>query len=230
MKTLALLTPLLSALASGCRENESPDTMKCDKESALSTQLTFKHSTEHAGFMAVIDLGTYKVDVSKEREKFFQELTNQVRLGVSKAPDTFFQEFIKQVRLERAFAWGCPEQDFAVKVTVKPPAEPSAAVQSAVGYLTTSGRVCLTSYDHLAFCAEYPQFKLPQLEASRFSDRVCTVKPGRYKITVEQQFKWTPGDQFSMPLNESVKNYVIHIEPAGAAPTNSSGVIPFYSR
>jgi len=211
MKTFAHLTLLLSALASGCGENETPGTMKRDKEPALSTELTFKHSTEHAGFMAVADLENYKLDVSK-------------------APDTFLQEFTKQVGLERAFAWGCPEQDFAVMVTVKPPAQPSTAVQSAVGYLTTEGRVCLTSMDHLGLCAQAPEIKLPQIEDSRFSDRVFTVKPGRYKVTVEQRFKWIPGEQFSMPLSESLKNYVIHFEPVGAATTNSSGVIPFFTK
>jgi len=184
--------------------------MKRGQEPILANELSFRHSTEHAAFMAVIDLENYKLDVSKNPEKFIQE-------------------FAQQVREERAFAWGCPEQDFAVKLTIKPLAEASTAVPSAVGYLTTAGRVCLTSFDHLSFSAQCPENKLPLLEASRFSDRVFTVKPGRYKVTVEQQFKWTPGQQFSPPLDESLRNYVIHFEPVEGAAPNNSGAIPFFS-
>ncbi len=175
----------------------------------LPKDLAFEHSTEHAGFMAIVDLDSFRLSLPGT--------------DLDRVPD----ELLKQMNLQRAFAWGCPEGDFQVRITSAPfKSQSNQTSRITSGYLTTKGAVCLTSSDHVMFFAQYPQYKLPQIENSRFSDRVFTVPAGQYKVTVKQHFLWTIGAQFAEPLNEQ-EYYTIYMEASDGAQRSEFQAIPW---
>src|SRR5262249_32377859 len=100
------------------------------------SDLVFDHS-HYPAFMGILDMATY--------ESFFPgwdwpSLTLKVA---------------QQMSVERIFAWGCPEFDLQIRITMTPP-KPSDfhPVESLSGFLVTSGNLCFASYDSIAGCAQ----------------------------------------------------------------------------
>jgi hypothetical protein len=149
-------------------------------------------------YIALLDLRSYEKDLP---DWDYNSITRKI---------------LHQMEQERIFAWGCPEDGFQIRLTRRSPQRGNfRPKETARGIITTSGALCLTSYSHLTYCAQFGHAKLPQLDASQFSDVAFSVEPGRYEITVYVMFAWDHYEQFAK-LNKG-DNYTVYLRqvPAG---------------
>jgi hypothetical protein len=168
------------------------------------SDLVFRHTTDPA-FMAVLDMAHYESflpdwDWPKLKAKVAQQMTQ-----------------------ERIFAWGCPEYDLQIRITGTPPAGPDFhPVESIPGFLNTAGRLCFTSFDSVAMCAQFEDRHFPGDE-----DRPFSTSPGRYEIVVHRMFEWRHGEQFPDVISAG-DHYVIAITPASlTSPPKEFDTVPW---
>ena len=158
-----------------------------------TSDLVFEHAPDPA-FMAVLDMAAY--------ESFlpgwdWPGLTLKVA---------------QQMSQERIFAWGCPEFDVQVRITMTAPEDSSFhPVESTSGFLVTSGRLCFTSYDSIAGCAQFKDWHFPLHE-----DRPLLVNPGRYQMDVHRMFQWRHGQQFPDVIGDG-DHYIVVLRLAKTA-------------
>ena len=159
--------------------------------------MLFEHTSDPA-YMAIVDVATYDKDMA---DWDYSRLTAKIAC---------------QMEQERIFAWGCPEYPLQVHITTHTPnASDFHPTESVVGFLTTSGGLCFTSYDNLTMCAQFEEYHFPSHD-----DHPFTVELGRYQITVHRMFHWKHGAQFPDTVNDG-DHYIIVLCPA---PSSASPV------
>jgi hypothetical protein len=177
-------------------------------KSALKIDESLTHATSISGYLALIDLGSFDKCV-----------------GALEIKD-LMASAVRQMQLERIFAWGCPEGNFKIQITTQEDVS-FRSVESTEGAITTTGKLCLTSYGNLLQAAQLPDSPFPQIENTVFSDAPLSIAPGRYSIRVHCMFKWDHQSQYAEELNEG-HNYVIVLQPiASLAKKKSHQKIPW---
>ena len=168
------------------------------------TDLVFEHSPDPA-FMAVLDMAAY--------ESFlpgwdWPSLTLKVA---------------RQMSQERIFAWGCPELEVQVRITMTSPTHAGfQPAESISGFLVTDGRLGFTSYDNITYCTQFEGKHFPLHE-----DRPLLVSPDRYQIVVHRMFQWRHGHQFPDAIVDG-DHYVIVLTLAdGSTPPKRFDCVPW---
>jgi len=156
-----------------------------------------KHSISISGFMALIDIATFDRRVET--------------LGY----ETLAASAVRQTQQGRMFAWGCPEGSFRIRMVIAPPKTDFRPVESTAGEITTSGNLCISSYENLLYAAQFLQVPFPIIEGSIFDDVTLSIAPGHYAVDVHRMFKWEHGEQYPAELNEG-DNFVLVLKPMAA--------------
>lgn len=146
--------------------------------------LTFALTSEPA-YLALIDVDRYEKDLP---DWDYRSLTKKI---------------VADMNAARVVAWGCPAAALTIHVKTKAPAS-SEAVFSA--RLSTTGTLCLATYDSISMCAQEESESLPQK-----NDHLFRVAPGDYRVDVHRLFAHSDGAPFA---DDDELSFVIAMSPA----------------
>jgi len=111
-----------------------------------------------------------------------------------------------------AVAWGTPEGDLSIRLTMRPLDETTKQRVDArtAGRIVTSGALCLASYTSVTMCAQFDDEGFPQA-----GDLVFEVPAGSYDVHVHRMFRHEDGQQFGDDEPEG-HHYVVVFTPSAA--------------